>query len=99
MKVMGVRTQGQSKKDMIAKMLELMETDETKCAKMFKELKTHTGTYCLSFKSNLPVEFSLVNIFCLLYNIQIYLLVHLCRWMGGYYMSTLFSMDHQSDCT
>ena len=65
MKVMGVRTQGQSKKDMIAKILELMETDETKCAKMFKDQKTHTGTYYLSFNSNLSVEFYLVNIFLL----------------------------------
>ena len=60
MKVIGVRTQGHSNNDMIAK-LELMETDETKYAKMFKELKTHTGT----FNSNLSVEFSLVNIFLL----------------------------------
>ena len=63
MTVMGVRTQEQSKKYMIAKVLDLMETDETKCAKMFKELKTHTGTCCFSFISNLSVEFSLVNIF------------------------------------
>ena len=63
MKVMGVRGQVQSKKDMIAKMFELIKTDETKCVKMFKELKTHTGTYFLSFNSNLSVECSLVNIF------------------------------------